>query len=182
MQKKKLPKKKRCEICHQWFSPHPRAPHQRCCSNPACQKKRKVRANKNWNQKNPGYGKGRKLKIRAWAKEYPDYWRKYRKEHPDYAARDNRRRRSARQQAKNAAKQDAVRKISLEKLESIRDLEPVSAAKQDLVQRRVAAILDYLFWRDCAAKQDGMAIYSANERQCSHATANLGRDQALESG
>ena len=149
-------KKKRCEICHQWFSPHPRAPHQRCCSKPACQKKRKARAKKTWWLKNPDYGKSRNPKIRTWAREHPNYWCKYRKKHPDYVRKERQRRRSAHKRAKNAAKQDAVRKIAVEKLESIRDLEPISAAKQDPVQRRVDGILNYLFWKESAAKQDGM--------------------------
>lgn len=149
--------KKRCEFCHKWFMPHPRAPHQRCCSNRTCRKKRKARADKNWNLKNPGYGKGRTLKIRVWAKEYPDYWRKYRRKHPDYVARDNRRRCSSYKRRKISAKQDAVHKISVEKLESIRVLEPVSSAKQDAVHRRVDSILDYLFWKESSAKQDKIA-------------------------
>ena len=149
--------RKRCEICHQWFSPHPQAPHQRCCFKVSCRKQRKAKANKSWQLKNPGYGKDRKPKIQAWAKDYPDYWRKYRREHPDYAKKERRRRRSAHQKAKNAAKQDTVRQMSVEKLKSIRDLEPVSAAKQDTVHRRVNGILDYLFWKESVAKQDDMA-------------------------
>lgn len=162
MQRKRPQKKKRCEICHQWFTPHPRAPHQRCCSKPACQKKRKAKADKNWNLKNPGYGKGRKLKIKAWAKGYPDYWRKYRRSHSDYAKKECQRMRSVRQKAKNVAKQDAVRQISVEKLESIRGLESQNVAKQDAVHRRVNAILNYLFWKESVAKQDGIANYLAS--------------------
>jgi len=157
MSKKKPQKKKRCEICHQWFSPHPRAPHQRCCSKLACQKKRKARADKNWWSKNPDYGKSRKPKIRTWAKEYPNYWSKYRRKHPDYAKKERRRRRSAHKRAKSAAKQDAVRQIAVEKLESIMDLEPQNAAKQDAVHRRLNGIVDYLIWKESAAKQDGIA-------------------------
>jgi hypothetical protein len=65
--------------------------------------------------------------------------------------------RSIRQRAENVAKQDAVRKISVEKLESIRDSEADSVAKQDAVHRRVNGILDYLFWKENVAKQDNMA-------------------------
>lgn len=146
-------KKRRCEFCHKWFSPHPRAPHQRCCLNPACRKKRKAKADKDWWLNNPDYGKSRNLKICLWAQAYPDYWRKYRKEHPDYVARDNRRRCSSYKRRKISAKQDAVHKISVEKLKSIRDFEPVSSAKQDAVHRRVNGILDYLFWKESSAKQ-----------------------------
>jgi hypothetical protein len=97
------------------------------------------------------------LKIHAWVKGYPNYWHKYRKEHPDYVARDNRRRCSSYKKRKISAKQDAVRQISVEKLESIRDLELVSSAKQDAVHRRVDGILNYLFWKESSAKQDDIA-------------------------
>lgn len=95
--------------------------------------------------------------MRVWAKAYPDYWHKYRREHPDYVARDSQRRCSGCKKAKISAKQDAVRQTAVEKLESIRDLEPVSSAKQDAVHRRVNGILDYLFWKESSAKQDSMA-------------------------
>lgn len=150
-------KKKRCEFCHKWFIPHPRAPHQRCCSDPICRKKRKAAADRNWWLKNPDYAKSRNPKIRDWAKNFPDYWQKYRKGRPDYTRKERQRMRSVRQIAKSVAKQDAVRKISVEKLEGIRDLEPVRVAKQDAVQRRVNGILDYLFWKETVAKQDRIA-------------------------
>ncbi|MBW2739854.1 MAG: hypothetical protein JRE64_13635 [Deltaproteobacteria bacterium] len=60
--------KRRCEICHTWFTPNPRTYcNQRCCSNADCQKKRKVRTKKNWWKKNPGYNKDRKITIQNWA-------------------------------------------------------------------------------------------------------------------
>lgn len=150
-------KKKRCEFCHKWFTPHPQAPHQRCCSDLACRKKRKSAADKKWRINNQNYGRSRKQKIRDWAKEYPNYWQRYRREHPDYAQKERQRMRSVRQRAKNVAKQDAVRKISVEKLKSIRGFEPDFVAKQDAVHRRVDGILDYLFWKESVAKQDLMA-------------------------
>lgn len=149
--------KKRCEFCHKWFSPHPRAPHQRCCFNTACRKERKARAKKDWWVKNPDYGKGRQSKVRAWAKAYPDYWSEYRQEHPDYAKKERHRMRSARKKAKSVAKQDAVHQIYVEKLESIRQLEPVSVAKQDAVYRRINDIVECLLWKEGVAKQDGLA-------------------------
>jgi len=150
-------KKKRCDFCHKWFMPHPQAPHQCCCSDPACRKKRKSTADKKWRLNNQNYGRSRKLKIRDWAKEYPNYWQRYRRERPDYAQKERQRMRSVRQRAKNVAKQDAVRKISVEKLKSIREYEPDFVAKQDAVHRRVDGILDYLFWKESVAKQDVMA-------------------------
>lgn len=151
--------KKRCESCYKWFDPNPRSPHQRYCLAPACQKNRKIAAKKRWWLNNPDYGKARQVKIRTWAKGYPDYWRNYRQEHPDYAKKERHRMRSARKKAKSVAKQDAVHQIYVEKLESIRQLEPVSVAKQDAVYRRINDIVECLLWKEGVAKQDGLANY-----------------------
>lgn len=175
--------KKRCEYCHEWYTPHPRTARFQCsCAKPDCHKKRSTSAVRRWWERNPGYNKGRGPKIKAWAKAYPDYWRKYRKKHPDYAKKERGRRRSAHQKVKNAAKQNAIARISLEKLESIRSLEPISAAKQNVIHRRVDSILDFLFWKEAAAKQDVIAFTPGGERQYAYASGNLGGDKAVESG
>lgn len=175
--------KKRCEFCHEWFAPDPRtSKFQRSCSKPDCRKQRSALAVRNWWLQNSDYNKGRGSKIRAWAKAYPNYWRKYRREHPDYAEKERRRRRSTHKRAKNAAKQNTITQISLKKLESIRDLEPISAAKQNAIHRRVNGILDYLFWKESAAKQNEIANHPLGERQYEYASRNLGGDKAIESG
>lgn len=148
--------KRRCEFCHKWYLPNPRTYLiQRCCTKPECHKKRKAGADKAWRNKNQGYdkGKGRRKKIRSWARSYPDYWQKYRQEHPEYVKKDNKRRHTSHKKEKNAAKQDTIRKISVEKLKSIKEIKPDSAAKQDAIQHRQNGILDYLFWKESAAKQ-----------------------------
>jgi hypothetical protein len=175
--------KKRCEFCHEWFPPDPRTvKSQRSCAKPDCRKQRRNDAVKNWRRQNPDGNKGRGPKIKVWAKAYPGYWRQYRRRHPEYAARDNQRRRSARQIAKSAAKRNEIARISLEKLESIRAIEPISAAKRNEIHRRVEGILDYLFWKESAAKQDAIATYTPVERQYEYATANLGGDKTIEPG
>lgn len=152
-------KKKRCEFCHEWFSSSPYAAHhQKSCSNPSCRKKRKAAANKKWRANNQDYEKGRNEEKRNWARRYPDYWRKYRKEHSDYTKRERRRMSSVRKMAESVARQDTVHKISVEKLESIRNFKPNSVARQDAVHRRVNGILDYLFWKESVARQDEIAI------------------------
>ncbi|MCK4827381.1 hypothetical protein KA005_67240 [bacterium] len=156
--------KRRCESCHKWFSPNPRTyRNQRCCSNAECQKERKARTKKNWWKKNPGYNKDRKATIQNWAAKYPGYWQKYRKAHPEYVRKDNKRRSKSRKKGQNAAKQDLIRKISVEKLKSIKEIKPDSAAKQDPIQRRQNYIIEYLYWKESAAKQDVMGNHLYNE-------------------
>lgn len=152
-----MEKKKRCEFCQEWFTPHPFSPHQRGCAKPACRKQRKAAAGKRWWGKNPDYGKSRRQKIRVWARNYPNYWRQYRKNHPDYAGRDNHRRRAAHKKARTAAKQDAATQVYVETLNSIVDTNPISAAKQDTAHGRINALLKCLIWKETAAKQDAVA-------------------------
>jgi hypothetical protein len=151
-----MEKKKRCEICHEWFTPHRFAPHQKRCK-PECRKQQKAAANKHWQNKNPGYGKSRKLKIRTWAKNYPNYWQQYRKQHPGYVAKDNRRRLATHAKTQSAAKQDAASQVYIEKLSEVLDSAPVSAAKQDAAHSRINALLACLLWKENAAKQAAVA-------------------------
>lgn len=176
-------KKKRCEFCYEWFTPHACTKQkQKCCSKPDCRKKRKARTKRTWWNKNAGYNKSRKAKIKAWARNYPNYWQKYRKKHPDYVARDNRRRCSVYRKRKISAKQDQLAQISLEKLESIKKFEVVSSAKQDQLHSQVNGILDYLFWKEFSAKQNTLANYAPHKQQYEYASRNLGGDKAIESG
>ena len=155
--------KKRCEFCHRWFTPYPGTyRQQRCCSNPECRKKQKAKTKKNWWLKNPGYNKDRRQKIRGWAKQYPDYWCEYRREHPEYVAKDNKRRNSCYKRRKIPAKQDLLSKISVEKLKSINEIKSNFPAKQDPLQRQVKSIVDYLIWKEFPAKQDVIDNPSGN--------------------
>jgi len=157
--------KRRCEFCHKWFTPyHGTYRQQKCCPNAECRKKRKVRTKRTWWLNNPGYNRDRLQKIRVWAKEYPDYWQKYRQEHPDYVKKDNKRRHTSHKKGKNAAKQDLLSKISVERLKSTQESGSDYAAKQDLLQRRQNIIINYLLGKDFAAKQDVIDNLTGNSQ------------------
>ena len=111
---------KRCDFCHRWYAPDPRiGEDQVACQREECRKKRKARADRNWRIKHPGYGVKWKYKLREWAANYPDYWKHYRKTHPECADRERRRMRSKRERLKSVAKQDARRQIAVERLEGV---------------------------------------------------------------
>lgn len=147
-------KKKRCEFCHTWFPPDPRTAHQISCTDPLCRKQRKAAANKAWRQRNPGYDKSRAGKKRAWARARA-YYPEYRRTHPDYAARDNKRRRKAYKAGKSAANQDARRKIAVEQLAGTREIILNPSANQDAIARRVDIIAEYLSLSTPAANPNG---------------------------
>ena len=145
--------KKRCVVCHRWYEPDFRiGEDQLACYREECRKERKADYDRQWRKKNPGYGPGR-AQVRKWAKAYPDYWRHYRKTHPAYVQRERIGRRSRRQRLKSAAKQVLMRQIAVEKLRSIEAQAPKSAAKQVLIHRLLNGIVDYLLWKESAAKQ-----------------------------
>lgn len=148
--------KKRCIICGKWYLPNPRtAKTQKTCSDPACRRERKLRADKAWLAKNPGWTVGRRVKTRQWSQAYPDYWRNYRAEHPEYRERECLRKK--RYRVLRAAKQDAIRQNPVGYLREVRRLGSKNAAKQDAIGQRLDGVLDYLSICACAAKQDDMA-------------------------
>ena len=143
----KIPKK-RCVFCHRWYAPNPRTwKHQLACPRKKCRKKRKAQADRSWRIKHPGRSNETwKLKVRAWARNYPDYWKQYRASHPEYVLRDNLRRVAAAKQVRAFRKTDAIRQISVDKIRSIREMGVECSAKTDAIIRRVDGIVDYLLW------------------------------------
>jgi hypothetical protein len=86
--------KQRCLFCKRWFRPYiPLAARQRTCRRAACRSDLKKLLNRAWKRRRTvQLREGANRRQRVWAKEYPHYWRGYRKGHPDYVARDNQRR------------------------------------------------------------------------------------------
>ena len=151
--------RKRCVICKQWYIPDPRTKaHQQCCSRPDCKKKFKVRANKSWCIRHPGYDTSRKLKKRDWAQKQGGYWRQYRREHPEYRDREKQRMQDNRDRAKNVANQDAIGTIFVEKLQSIQCNTLQNVANQDMMARRLNSLIDCLVWKERVANQDDTVI------------------------
>jgi hypothetical protein len=88
--------KVRCVFCRKWFRPtRRRRRKQRACDRIKCRKKSDRRAGRRWRRKNRSYFKGRypSLKL-CW--DYAGYLRAHRKEHPEYVAAYNRKRRARR--------------------------------------------------------------------------------------
>lgn len=155
--------RKRCVYCHRWYEPDPRTRKQQlACKDPACRKLRHAAADRSWRIKRPGrHGENWKLKVRAWARNYPHYWRQYREAHPDYCERDNRRRVLSAKSARAFRKTDAMRQIAVEKIQSIWDLGLSCSAKTDATARRVEGIMGYLLWtveKGVPQNTDGMDL------------------------
>jgi hypothetical protein len=93
--------KRRCLFCRRWFEPDYRKPKQCVCSRKRCRRKRKRRAWRRWALRNKPV---KNLKLKQWAKAYPNYWQHYRNIRPEYRRKDNRRRNKRRRRAKNVRK------------------------------------------------------------------------------
>ncbi|RZT05363.1 hypothetical protein SAMN05216319_5345 [Duganella sp. CF402] len=79
---------KKCEACGQRFQPRPQAPNQAYCSEPACQRTRRLRWQIDKRKNDPDYAENQYRAQLAWRMRNADYWKNYRAEHPDYVERN----------------------------------------------------------------------------------------------
>lgn len=138
---------KRCRHCDEPFEPDVRAAKvQRYCKKAECQQARRRRKYQRWIRR-PGKAAAHQEALRAWAKDYPDYWRHYRATHPGYVREDNERRARSLREARAFRKATDLRQIAVERLDAI-EAEAVGecSAKQTDLARRVYGIIGYLRW------------------------------------
>jgi len=93
---------KRCIACGEDFRPHPQVPLQTYCSAPECQRERRRRSQKKKRREDPDYRENDSRYNKDRAVLNPDYWKRYRENHPDYADRNRQM-----QQNRNQKQRDA---------------------------------------------------------------------------
>ena len=84
---------RRCRYCQQTFRPAPYHPQQRVCSKPACQRQRRNDYRRQKIASDPIYQQVCLESPRKWRTSNPDYWKKYRQEHPEQVERNRRQQR-----------------------------------------------------------------------------------------
>jgi hypothetical protein len=155
-------KKKRCQFCGRWYKPDPRtARFQKASENESCRKERQLQKNRNWAARYPDCHSYRATKIREWAAR-TRYWKRYRASHPQYVLKDNKRRVLTRKRLKVSAKHTAIRQITVDKLNSIRQNQPDLSAKHTAIDSRVDGLIDLLIWKELSAKQADIASGAAS--------------------
>ena len=92
-----------CPHCEELFIPRYNVPNQKYCSNPECQKARKRRWNRQRLQKDSDYKENKQNAQQKWRLKNPDYWRNYRKTHPQYVEK-NRQQQKIRNKKRNKHK------------------------------------------------------------------------------
>ncbi len=76
--------KRLCAACRKQFRPRPQVPRQIYCRDAACQRERRRRWQEAKRQDDPDYQENQRHAQHAWCVRNPDYWREYRRTHPDY--------------------------------------------------------------------------------------------------
>jgi hypothetical protein len=99
---------KRCVACGEVFEPRPQLPEQRYCAKAACQRDRRRRWQKAKRRNDADYRDNDSRGQRRWREAHRDYWRAYRRGHPEYTERNRvqQRRRNARRDVRVIANED----------------------------------------------------------------------------
>ena len=99
---------RRCTACGQVFRPRPQVPQQCYCAAPVCQRERRRHWQQAKRKSDPAYQDNQTSAQLAWHKRNPDYWREYRRTHPEYSERNRmqQRERNDRRRERLIAKMD----------------------------------------------------------------------------
>ena len=78
----------RCRYCERSFTPKPRAPHQKICSQSECQRQRKSDYHREKLRSDPNYKETCLNAARKWRSAHPDYMGQYRASHANQVERN----------------------------------------------------------------------------------------------
>jgi hypothetical protein len=79
---------RRCPYCQQDFQPSPYRLQQRACSQAECQRRRRADYHRQKIAADPEYRQGCLDSAQKWRSRNPDYWRRYREQHPEAVERN----------------------------------------------------------------------------------------------
>lgn len=98
---------RKCTACGQLFEPRAQSPHQKYCSKPDCQRRRKAQWQKQKIRTDPDYRENQRCAQIRWGESHPDYWRSYRATHQAYEERNRELQRIRNMDPRRIAKMDA---------------------------------------------------------------------------
>ena len=78
----------RCRYCERCFLPSKYQPGQLVCSDAACQRRRRAEYHRQKRAADPEYLQVCRDSPQKWRSRNPDYWRRYREQHPATAERN----------------------------------------------------------------------------------------------
>lgn len=77
-----------CRYCDQIFQPSIYRPQQSVCSQTECQRRRRNDGHRERIHNDSAYADDVRASQKKWRRANPDYWKRYRVEHPDAAERN----------------------------------------------------------------------------------------------
>jgi hypothetical protein len=95
--------RRRCAACGKPFKVLPQVPDQSYCAEPACQRERRKLWQRIRRAEDPDYRDNQARAQEAWLARNPDYWREYRRRHPEYTQRNRERQRVRAQERRDGA-------------------------------------------------------------------------------
>ena len=78
----------RCASCNQPFKARSQTPRQAYCASRTCQLERRRRWQRAKRLSDPDYQYNQRDAQSAWSKRNPNYWKEYRRTHPEYQERN----------------------------------------------------------------------------------------------
>lgn len=128
--------KKVCKQCGRRFTPSRHASRQENCGRERCRQERRREWQRAKLRKDPEYKENQAAAQRRWREAHPEYWGKYRQEHPWSAEKNRRRQRERNWRARHPgvviAKMDEVERLSIEVIRQ-QLLEPMIAKMDEVV-------------------------------------------------
>jgi hypothetical protein len=122
---------RRCAAGGHAFRPRPQVPNQRYCSADACQRERWRRGQREKRESDADCCENQARAQRAWAQNHSEYWREYRRLHPEYCERN---RNAARQRQRDRRRRAAVA-TEFAKMDASMAGSPVPSGTYRLVRR-----------------------------------------------
>lgn len=123
--------KRRCAACGGLFVPRRNVPQQRYCSNPACQRTRRRRWQRQKLKADADYRANQAAAQQRWRERHPDYWRRYRQAHPEYAERNREQQRVRNRRGRSAGTGPSPPPIA--KMDAYRSKKPIHSGTYRLV-------------------------------------------------
>lgn len=123
--------KRRCAACGGLFVPRRNVPQQRYCSNPACQRTRRRRWQRQKLKADADYRANQAAAQQRWRERHADYWRRYRQAQYEYAERNREQQRVRNRRGRSAGTGPSPPPIA--KMDAYRSKKPIHSGTYRLV-------------------------------------------------
>jgi len=132
-----LSQTRRCPYCLDWFQTSVYCPQQIVCSQPECQRRRRVEYHRRKLQADPEYRQVTRDSQKKWRTAHPHYDREYRAQHLQYHVRNRQQQR--RRDQKRRIRQLAKNNLALDLKRSVAEVWLLGPQVKDLAKNNLAS-------------------------------------------